>query len=181
MKTAIVRAGLAVPADAIRMTSAFLQSMTGVESCCFWLGPREPGGKATVMAIVVPRQRNQPGNYHVEADAMVGVANVARPRGWTNLAQIHSHPGPDVRHSGYDDEMANSRRALSLVYPTYGALPGMWRFRGWLWRLWPVPIPQEIGVHAFLRAKWTLLDAAGVAAAMQVISSPKPAFIDLRT
>lgn len=179
MKDAVVRSALSVPADAIRMTSAFLRSMSGVESCCFWLGPRQEG-KATVMAIVVPRQRNQPGNYHVEPEAMLRVADVARPRGWTNLAQIHSHPGPDVRHSGYDDEMANSRRALSLIYPTYGALPGVWRFRGWLWRLSPAPIPRQIGVHAFLHSKWTLLDAAGIAPVMQIVSGPKPAFIDLR-
>ena len=171
---------LTVSPDTIRMTSALLYSMPNMEACCFWFGARSPSGTAFVSGIVIPRQLNNRGHYHVEARAMVEVANVARARGWKNLAQVHSHPGPEVTHSGYDDEMANSRRALSLVFPKYGYMPGMWHFRGWLCRIWPVVLPDEIGVHAFLDGKWGRLNRAAACAALNVAAGPRPELIDLR-
>ncbi len=175
------RPKIAVPALTIRMTSAVFRTVRNMESCCFWFGRGQQSDIARVEAIVVPRQRNTAGNYHVDADAMIEVANVARERGWKNLAQIHSHPGTSVGHSGYDDEMANSRRALSLVYPNYGWLPGMWRFHGWLWALWPTPLPQGIGVHAFVEGRWAFLSRTDIGAAMQLVSGPAPTLIDLRS
>jgi hypothetical protein len=175
------RTALAVPADTIRMTSALLRSMQGMEACCFWFGQRQQSDIATVEAIVVPRQQNNRGHYHVVADSMIQVADVGRELGWKNLAQVHSHPGTAVGHSGYDDEMANSRRALSLVYPKYGSVPGMWRFHGWLWSLWPKPLPHEIGVHAFIEGKWAFLNRADISTALRLISGPSPAFVDLRS
>lgn len=175
-----MQGAVVVPADAVRMTSKFLRSVTRLESCCFWLGRRATSGPATVEAVVVPRQKNHPTHYHVEPDAMLGVAAVARPRGWTNLAQIHSHPGVEVGHSEYDDDMANSRRALSLIYPRYGSVRGMWRFHGWLWRLWPRAFPDEIGVHAFTDNAWALLPPPDVNCVLQLTHGPAPAFIDLR-
>jgi proteasome lid subunit RPN8/RPN11 len=174
------RSMLVVCPDTVRLTSAFLRSMISVESCCFWFGPRLPAGDAVVEAIILPQQRNEPGHYFIEADSMRRVADVARKRGWKNLAQIHSHPGPGVRHSGYDDEMANSRRALSLIYPNYGAVPSMWQFRSWLWRVWPGSFPAAIGVHAFMNDKWTFLDPAGITAVLRLRPGPKPAVFDLR-
>jgi hypothetical protein len=171
---------LAVPADALRMTADFLRSMAGVEACCFWYGDRPEAGQAGVRAIIIPRQENRPGNYHVEPDAMIRVANATRPKGWKNLAQIHSHPGSDVHHSGYDDEMANSRRALSLIYPNYGSAPGMWRYRRWLWRIWPGAFPGAVGVHAFVRERWMFLAQADIAEAVNITSDVKPVLMDLR-
>ncbi|MFB6465010.1 Mov34/MPN/PAD-1 family protein [Bradyrhizobium tunisiense] len=157
-----------------------LYSMRNMEACCFWFGLRPPAGAATVSAILVPRQQNHRGHYHVEADAMIEIANAARGRGWKNVAQVHSHPGPEVTHSGYDDEMANSRRALSLVFPNYGYTPGMWRFRSWLSRLWPVAFPEQIGVHAFLDSRWRRLSPNSIGAALSVTAGPSPELIDLR-
>lgn len=171
---------LAVPADAVRVTSAFFRSIGRMEACCFWFGKRPETEGARVAAIIIPRQRNRPGNYHVEADAMLRVGEVARERGWKNLAQVHSHPGIEVRHSGYDDEMANSRRALSLVYPTYGTMPATWRYHGWLWWLWPRKFPREIGVHAFIDGEWAYLAEADVTMALSVVAGPRPVLIDLR-
>jgi proteasome lid subunit RPN8/RPN11 len=169
---------LFVPADAIRVTASLLRSMTGREACCFWFGWREE--RSSVEAIIVPSQQNNGGNYHVTAEAMLQVGNVARERGWKNLAQIHSHPGQGVRHSGYDDEMANSRRALSLVFPNYGLLPEAWRFRGWLWRLWPKSFPADIGVHAFRSGKWAFLNRSDISAGLRITPGPRPILIDLR-
>jgi hypothetical protein len=99
---------IAVPAAAIRMTSTVFRSAGDLEACCFWFGRRLQSDIAAVEAIVIPRQQNAKGQYHIEAASMVQVANVAREFGWKNLAQVHSHPGKSVRHSGYDDEMANT-------------------------------------------------------------------------
>jgi hypothetical protein len=172
---------LAVSVDTIRLTSEFFRSMPTMEACCFWFGARPSSGAATVAAVLVPRQINHGGHYHVEADAMIAVANVARVRGWKNLAQVHSHPSAEVTHSGYDDEMANSRRALSLVYPDYGVVPGLWRYRGWLCSLWPADLPDQIGVQAFLDGKWRRLNRPAACAALKVARGPRPELIDLRS
>lgn len=82
------RPALAVPADTIRMTSAFFRSIKRMEACCFWFGKRSQTESATVEAIIVPRQRNRAGNYHVEADAMLRVAEVARAHEWKNCADL---------------------------------------------------------------------------------------------
>lgn len=52
---------LIASADTIRLTSNWLRSMKGVESCCFWFGQRPAEGAAVVAAVVVPRQRNNQG------------------------------------------------------------------------------------------------------------------------
>jgi hypothetical protein len=171
---------LTVSPDTIRMTSALLYSMRNMEACCFWFGARQPSGTAFVSGIMIPRQLNNRGHYHVEGSAMIEVANAARGRGWKNLAQVHSHPSAEVTHSGYDDEMANSRRALSLVFPDYGYMPGMWRFRSWLCRIWPVVLPDEIGVHAFLDGEWRRLNRAAASATLNVAAGSLPELIDLR-
>jgi hypothetical protein len=173
---------LTVSPDTIRMTSALLYSMRNMEACCFWFGARpSSSGAASVSGILIPRQLSNRGHYHVEASAMIEVANLARARGWKNLAQVHSHPCTEVTHSGYDDEMANSRRALSLVFPDYGYMLGMWRFRSWLCRIWPVALPDEIGVNAFLDGKWRRLNRAAACAALSVAAGPRPELIDLRS
>ena len=134
----------------------------------------------SVEAIVIPRQENHRGNYHVTPEAMLRVADAVRSAGWKNLAQVHSHPGPGVQHSPYDDEMANSRRALSLVFPDYGYLPGMWRFRGWLWRLRPKPFPSAIGVHTFMDGRWKYLTDHEATARLTLTRGKRVRLFDLR-
>jgi hypothetical protein len=172
---------LSVPTHAIRTTAAILRSAGAAEACCFWFGRRDSAGSGFVEAILVPQQQNRPGNYHVAPEAMIRVADAVRNRGWKNLAQIHSHPGDGVQHSGYDDQMANSRRALSLVFPRYGRMPGAWRWRAWIWRLWPAPFPRAIGVHAFRDGRWVYLDPPAISLAIRLVSNPAPAVIDLRS
>ena len=171
---------LSIAPDALRLTGSILREAGRFESCCFWFGPRGSAGSGTVTAIVIPDQENRPGNYHVTAEAMLQVAAAVRDRGWRNLAQIHSHPGDDVHHSTYDDQMANSRRALSLVFPRYGYFTSAWRWRGWLWCLWPTEFPGTIGVHAFVRNRWAYLDPRERAAAIRIAFVGGPEIIDLR-
>jgi hypothetical protein len=96
--------------------------------------------ETAVLAVVVPEQRNSWGNYQVESTAIAAVSADTRPRGWRNLAQVHTHPGRMVEHSPYDDLMANSRKALSLVLPTYGRAPVAWL--------------SDVGVHEFQHNYW---------------------------
>lgn len=128
-----------------------------VESCCFWYGSISDHGWGRVKAVVIPVQRNSWGNYHVRSDAMASVAVATKGFGFRNLAQIHTHPGGLVEHSLYDDQMANSRRALSLVLPNYG-IPGC----AW---------PAEVGVHEFQDGYWYKLTDDQASDRVQIISN----------
>jgi hypothetical protein len=137
-----------------------------VEACCFWYGVRADGGSATVLSVVVPKQRNTRGNYFVPAAAVAEMAAATRPRGWVNLAQVHTHPGRGVEHSRYDDEHANSRRALSAVFPFYGRWQGPW--------------PVGVGVHEFQDDYWHLLPEADAALRVVVADPGDAELLDLR-
>lgn len=139
-----------------------------VESCCFWYGAVSEKRHGRVQAVVIPMQRNSWGNYHVRSDAMAAVSTATRKLGLRNLAQIHTHPGRLVEHSLYDDQMANSRQALSLVLPNYG-VPGC----SW---------PDEIGVHAFQGGYWHRLSAEHASQRIAMVSDYGPIEIfDLRS
>jgi len=62
-----------------------------------------------------------------------------------------------VEHSVYDDEMANSRRALSLVLPNYGMTKIDW--------------PSGAGVHEFQNDYWHLLPESDAAKRVVVVDS----------
>lgn len=135
---------LQVPADALEATILMLRAAGARESGLFWYG-RRGEQVSTVSSVRAPKQRMMPYNYHVDAAAMTemgaSLADDLRP-----LAQVHSHPGGIVEHSPYDDEMASSRRALSLVFPHYGQVRGRW--------------PEGIGIHEWQDGYWHLLPAS---------------------
>ena len=124
---------LIVPSAAISKTASTLESSGKVESACLWLGPMDEAGNASVAAVVVPKQANQPRNYLVPGEAMLEVSAAARAQGWTLVAAIHSHPGSGVEHSTYDDQMTPSRKAIAIVFPNYGNWRNAW--------------PYGLGVH----------------------------------
>lgn len=134
---------LTVPATALAETIAKLRRERTTEAACMWLGLLDDDGNGTVTAVVVPKQINRPYNYIVPAAAVMEVSRIARARGWTVVGAVHSHPGSIVEHSTYDDEMTPSRRAVSLVMPSYGD--------------WRRPWPQGIGVHEYADKYWHLL------------------------
>ncbi|MCZ2113446.1 MAG: Mov34/MPN/PAD-1 family protein [Anaerolineae bacterium] len=134
---------LSVPSAALATTIAKLRRTGAVEASCLWLGSLDKDGNGQVAAVAVPKQFNRPRNYAVPGEAMVEVSALARSRGWTVVAAIHSHPGASVEHSVYDDEMTPSRRAVSIVFPYYGHWSGPW--------------PSGLGVHEYMRKYWYLL------------------------
>jgi|HubBroStandDraft_1064217.scaffolds.fasta_scaffold158984_2 proteasome lid subunit RPN8/RPN11 len=137
-------AQLRVPRQALALTLDLFTRAGRREMCSFWYGPASVPELQRVSAVVIPRQRQSWGNYHVTADAMQLIHAQVSPLHLVNFAQVHSHPGARVEHSRYDDRMANSRRALSLVIPHYGGWQGAW--------------PQGIGIHEFQRDYWHLLN-----------------------
>lgn len=149
------QAVLRLPPEAVRGTHALLQRGGPHESGALWYGPRTQDGSGEVKLVVAPRQRMSRFNYHIEAEA---VAEIVRqlPPDWRPLAQVHSHPGHWVEHSRYDDRMAMSKRALSIVFPFYG-------------RDLPAPFPTAIGVHEFQSDYWHLLE--GTVARSRVASA----------
>ena len=140
----LVEARLRLPAGALSASLALLQAAGRRESGLFWYGPRDADGGGTVAYVVAPRQRMSWGNYSVSTDALTEVVQ-ALPEGFKPLAQIHSHPGAHVEHSGYDDRMVSSKRALSIVFPYHG------RARG--------AFPHGVGIHEWQADYWHLLDS----------------------
>ncbi len=159
---------LTLPKKALQHTLVIFRATAArrLEACCFWYGARSEDGSATVNAVVVPKQRNPWGNYFVPAAAVAEMAAATRPRGWLNLAQVHTHPGHGVEHSRYDDAHANSRRALSAVIPFYGRWTGPW--------------PVGLGVHEFQDEYWHLLSEADAALRLALIDAGDTELLDLR-
>lgn len=155
---------LSLPVNALAATLQSLQRTGPRESAVFWYGNRHEG-QALVRAVITPAQTSARGNYQVSAAAMSAMVEVLDDD-MKPLAQIHSHPGKWVEHSRYDDLMASSKKALSIVFPFYGH----WSQR------WPV----GVGVHEWQRDYWHLL---GDAAAGRRIRLDQPSTIlemDLR-
>jgi hypothetical protein len=135
-------AQLSISINALTATLSSLRRAGRLESSVFWYGPRD-GDQAVVAAVLTPQQIMTRGNYDVSAAAMSEMVALLE-EDWKPLAQIHSHPGRSVEHSRYDDRMASSRRALSIVFPYYGDWSSCW--------------PQGAGVHEWQNNYWHLLN-----------------------
>jgi Prokaryotic homologs of the JAB domain len=159
---------LSVPRVAIELTLHVFQPYlkAQLEACCFWYGDAADTDNGEVRAVVVPRQLNHWGCYRVQADAMARISTATRTSRWCNLAQIHTHPGASVEHSRYDDSCANSRRALSFVFPFYGKWQGKW--------------PEGVGVHEFQIDYWHYLSRENAARRVILIEAPSVQLIDVR-
>jgi Prokaryotic homologs of the JAB domain len=161
----LVSERLRVPRRALELTLELFRHSGRLETCCFWYGSRvETVGSVT--AVVVPRQQQTWGNYYVTVDAMQRIHQRVGQRGLKNLAQVHSHPSAIVEHSVYDDEMANSRRALSIVVPSYGHWAAAW--------------PSGIGVHEFQNEYWHRLSDRDAAARVELTESSEVEYVDCR-
>jgi hypothetical protein len=131
-----------LPTLALEGTLALLRQAGRYESAVFWYGAKDDAGNATVSYVVAPQQLSRPRNYHVPAASVGDMVRRLKP-GWKPIAQVHSHPGDNVEHSVYDDRMAISTKALSLVVPRYGH--------------WSGTFPEWIGVHEWQNNYWHLL------------------------
>jgi proteasome lid subunit RPN8/RPN11 len=158
---------LSLPVNALEATLGLLQRSGRRESCVFWYGTRDrETGLSAVRAVLAPVQTMRPGNYAVSAAAMSQMVTLVTAEDWKPLAQIHSHPGKGVRHSAYDDEMASSRRALSIVFPFYGHWHGRW--------------PTGVGVHEHQNDYWHTLLNQDAARRVEVVEKAPLLIKDLR-
>ncbi|HWV46959.1 MAG TPA: hypothetical protein VN039_13220 [Nitrospira sp.] len=144
-----------VPILALEGTLGLLRRAGRLESAVFWYGTKDAAGNATVSYVVAPQQLSRPRNYHVPAASVGDMVRRLKP-GWKPIAQIHSHPGDAVEHSNYDDRMAISTRALSLVVPRYGH--------------WSGTFPERIGVHEWQNNYWYLLTMAHARSRIRLVN-----------
>lgn len=116
----------------------------GHEGICYWAGKELPG-KTTFEAVMVPDARHRRGSVFVSAAAYGAMSRRARRLGFGILAQIHSHPGADTRHSDGDDKLVIMpfEGMLSLVAPRYGC--GLHTF-------------DDFSVHQYQSKAWVLCE-----------------------
>jgi len=145
------RGRLIVPASVIAATKAALQRFHGPdgrhEGLAYWMG-RRCDADALVMSAVVPASDH--GRQHVfVGEAEVGkMSRRARSVGLAIVAQVHSHPGSDTRHSDGDDKLILMpyEGLFSLVVGNYGdgsLLP-----------------TQGAGLHQYQDRRWVLIAPA---------------------
>lgn len=126
----------------------------GHEGICFWAG-REEGDLTRLEAVIVPTAHHERFGVFVSADAFGAVARRARAQGMGILAQVHSHPRSDTRHSDGDDDLVTMpfEGMLSLVAPFYGCY---------------VQSLADFSVHQYQDHRWVLCDTGSVSANVSV-------------
>ena len=142
--------------DTMRALTAFFDAGRhegGHEGLCYWSGREEPD-LTTLEAVIVPSaQHGKHGVFVSEAD-FADVARRARAMGLGVLAQVHSHPGRDTRHSDGDDDLIVMpfQNMLSLVAPYYG------RFLRTI---------TDFSVHQYQDGRWVLCSRDSVSASIE--------------
>ena len=121
----------------------------GHEGICYWAGTEAPG-QARFERVLVPEACHRAQGVFVSAAAYGAIVRQARRHGLGILAQIHSHPGADTRHSDGDDKLIIMpfEGMLSLVAPHYGK--GLHSFR-------------DFSVHQYQGNAWVLCNPDTVA------------------
>lgn len=122
----------------------------GHEGICYWAGT-EWQGHTRFEKVFVPEACHRAHGVFVSAAAYGAIVRQARRSGLGILAQVHSHPGADTRHSDGDDKLIIMPfdGMLSLVAPYYGK--GLHTF-------------VDFSVHQYQANAWVLCDAHSVAA-----------------
>lgn len=133
----------AVLVSTARCLRTFRSAAEDHEGIVFWGGIKN-ANRTAFTTLAVPRAYHDQGRVFVDE---VGVAEVVlqfHRLGVGLLAQVHSHPGSDARHSDGDDQMILMpyEGMLSIVVPWYAAF-GM------------QPITM-CGIHQLQNATWTL-------------------------
>lgn len=138
-------------------------SAPGVERVAYLDGIRTARGDGIVTTITVPHAQQSAGHFIVTAEEMSRAGAHLRAHGLVRLAQVHTHPGSDTRHSVTDDERAYSRKAgaVSIVLP---------------WHAAEAPEPTGGAIHVHDRYGWRRLSQHEAEALIRLL----PATIDTR-
>lgn len=116
---------LVVAEHVLGPTRAALQASSGNhrshEGLAFWLG-RNLGSNTLVLAVAVPPTEHRVDGVFVDERAVLATIRAARTVGLGLVAQVHSHPGNDTRHSDGDDQLILMpyEGMFSLVVGDYG-------------------------------------------------------------
>jgi proteasome lid subunit RPN8/RPN11 len=139
------RGRLLVSEPVAEETLAALRSFSGDdgphEGIALWAGQRTEED-VVVCSVVVPEAEHTWGSVRIGHAAVGSAARAARRAGMVLVAQVHSHPGVDTRHSDGDDEMVllPHEGMYSVVVGNYGEgsiLPaagaGLHQFQDGVW------------------------------------------------
>lgn len=139
----------------------------GVERVAYLDGIKIPVGDGTIHGVVttvtVPHAQQYADHFTVSAEEMSRAGQHLRTHGLARLAQVHTHPGSDTRHSPYDDKHAYSRKAgaISIVLP---------------WHAHGDPLPTGGSVHLHDGERWHGLSPDDATAFIRLA----PATVDTR-
>lgn len=141
------------PGDVERV--AYLDGIRAGDGTCRDIG--------IVTTVTVPHAVQSAGHFTVSAQEMSRAGAHLRQHGLVRLAQVHTHPGHDTRHSPIDDECAYSCKAsaVSIVLP---------------WHAADNPSPTDGAVHVYENHGWRRLSQIDAEAFIRII----PASVDTR-
>ncbi len=111
------------------------------EGLIYWLG-RRIGNDSLVLSSVVPDCEHSPQRVMTSEKIIGKTMKLARKLGLAIIAQVHSHPGADTRHSEGDDKLVLMpfNGMFSLVIGNYG-MGGITPNNG-------------LGLHQFQNSQW---------------------------
>lgn len=121
------------------------------------------GDTKLATTLTLPYAQMHPTHFIVSAEAMSEAGQHFRHFGMERLAQVHTHPGRDTKHSPFDDENAYSQLdgALSIVLPHHAR-------RG--------PQLSDCGVHIRDDRGWHRLSVSEIEEAIRIL----PGCLDFR-
>lgn len=163
--TGPLRGRFIISASVLSATEAALRTFRGPEGShegiVFWCGC-ELESATIYTTVAVPRAVHTKGSVHCDEAAMRETIRALRNCGLGLLAQVHSHPSGDARHSFGDDVKVflPFEGMLSIVVPYY-AMHGI------------APL-SSCGIHQFQSGNWVLCTAN--LEALHI----KPEVVDLR-
>lgn len=148
------RGRLIVPCRVAAATISILRSFRGPdaephEGLVYWVGTRA-GASTLILAAVTPHSDHSWGRVVADERAIGKAARWARAHELGIVAQVHSHPGSDTRHSDGDDDLVlmPSEGMFSLVVGMYG---------------WSANFPGVGGgLHQYQDGRWVQVDPAEV-------------------
>jgi proteasome lid subunit RPN8/RPN11 len=150
LPTSAARGRLIVAASVLSATKSALQQFQGPdgrhEGLVYWVG-RRCEHDAFVLSAIIPASDHGPQHVFVAEGEVGKMSRRARALGLAIVAQVHSHPGNDTRHSDGDDKLIlmPSEGMFSLVVARYGD--------GGL-------LPREgSGLHQYQDKRWVLTSA----------------------
>ncbi len=128
----------------------------GHEGICYWAG-REESHFISLEKVLVPIAYHERFGVFVSAEEFGEVARLSRAMGLGVLAQVHSHPGRDTRHSDGDDKLVVMpfENMLSLVAPHYGRT---------------LTSITDFSIHQFQNHRWVLCDSTSISIGFKTVN-----------